>query len=63
MISSLLCSKHLNVPRVVFKITTDDRLWYQKKHKKNLCVVRLTDCECAQRYSLRSAAKQTQDKR
>ena len=60
MISRLLCSEHLNVPRVVFKITTDDRPWYPEK---NLRVFRLTDCDCAQCYSLRTAVKQTQDKR
>ena len=60
MISSLLCSEHLNVPRVVFKITTDDRPWYPEK---KIRVFRLTDCDCAQCYSLHTAAKQTQDKR
>ena len=60
MISSLLCSEHLNVPRVVFKITTDDRPWYPEK---NLRMFRLTDCDCAQCYSLRTAVEQTQDKR
>ena len=34
MISSLLCSEHLNVPCDVFKITTDDRLWYPEKKEK-----------------------------
>ena len=61
MISSLLFSKHLNVPRVVFKITTDNRPWYPEE--KKLRVFRLTDCDCAQCYSLRTAARQTQDKR
>ena len=61
MISSLFCSEHLNVPRVVFKITADDRPWYLEK--KNPRVFRLTECDCAQCYSLRTAAKQTQDKR
>ena len=56
MISSLLFSKHLNVPRVVFKITTDNRPWYPEE--KKLRVFRLTDCDCAQCYSLRTAAKQ-----
>ena len=55
MISSLLCSEHLNVLRVVFKITTDDRPWYPEKN--NLRVFRLTDCDCAQCYSLRTAAR------
>ena len=60
MISSLLCNEHSNVPHVVFKITTDDRPWYPEKKKR---VFRLTDCDCAQCYSLRTTAKQTQDKR
>ena len=62
MIPTVLRSEHLNVPRVVFKITTGDRPWYPEK-KKNLRVFHLTDFDCAQCYSLRSAAKQTQDKR
>ena len=61
MISSLSRSEHLNVPRVVFEITTGDRPWYPEK--KNLRVFHLTDCDCAQCYSLRTAARQTQDKR
>ena len=46
-----LCSKSLHV--------TD--LGIQKK--KKMRVFRLTDCDFAQSYSLRTAAKQTQDKK
>ena len=49
MVSSLLRSEHLNVPRVVFKITTNDRPWYPEK---NLHVFYSIDCDCAQCYSL-----------
>ena len=38
-------------------------LGIQREKKKNLRVFRLTDCDNAQRYSLRTAAKQTQDKK
>ena len=60
MISSLLCNEHLNVPHVVFKITTDDRPWYPER---TLHVFHLIDCDCAQCHSLRTAAKKKQDKR
>ena len=34
-----------------------------REKKKPACVFRLTDCDCAQCHSLRTAAKQTQDTR
>ena len=56
-----MCSKSLQMTD--FGIQKKKKKKHTHTKKQNLRVFRFNDCECAQCCSLRSAAKQTQDKR